>query len=126
MLASVNLDDEPSFEANEIHDVAPQHVLALIPATERASPQALPQGAFVRRHLSAQLPRAIGHDGAAGVAERRRAKLLCALHCGARYVATPILSFPLRWPLVTSIHDRHPLRGVISEGYEHERCGDPH
>jgi len=38
MLASVDLDDEPSFEANEIHDIAPQHVLAAKPAPERASP----------------------------------------------------------------------------------------
>ena len=42
MLGTVNLDDEPSFEANEIHDVAPQHVLPAKPAPKRAAPHMLP------------------------------------------------------------------------------------
>jgi hypothetical protein len=71
MLGSVNLDNEPSFETSEIHDVAPQDMLSAKPAPKRAASQMLPHDPFVRGHFRAQSPRAVGHDGAAGAAERR-------------------------------------------------------
>ena len=71
MLATVNLDNEPPFQTSEIHDVAPQDMLSAKPASKRAAPQMLPQEPFVRGHFRAQSPSAVGHDGAAGAAERR-------------------------------------------------------
>jgi hypothetical protein len=72
VLASIDLDDQPLLQADEVHDVSPERVLSAKPVSfELSFPQSTPQNTFGIGHVTTKLARSMSYEGFCH----------CRLHC---------------------------------------------
>jgi hypothetical protein len=75
VLASIDLDDKPLLQADEVHDVSPERVLAAKPVSfELSFPQSTPQSTFGIGHVTTKLASSMSYEGFCH----------CRLHCFRR------------------------------------------